>query len=45
MLIVCDFKESEENELNYLIPRLKQQSPLISSVRFVPNKIEFLIEK
>jgi len=43
--IVCDFKESVDNDLNYMTPRLQEQSPLISSVRFIPNKIEYLIEK
>lgn len=43
--VVCDFKESFDNDLNYMIPRLQEQSPLISSVRFIPNKIEYLIEK
>lgn len=45
MRVLCDFKKSRDNKLNYLIPKLKQQSPLISSVRFVPSKIEYLIEK
>lgn len=43
--IVCDYKDSEDNNLTYLIPKLKVQSSLITSVRIVPNKIEFLIEK
>lgn len=43
--VVCDFKLSEEHNLDYLIPSLLEQSSLISSVRFVPSKIEFLIEK
>jgi len=43
--VLCDFDKSLDNKLNYLVPYLKEQSPLISSVRFVPNKIEFLIEK
>jgi hypothetical protein len=43
--IVCDFEQSKKHNLNYLIPSLLEQSSFISSVRFVPNKIEFLIEK
>ena len=45
MEIVCDFKDSEDNSLTYLIPKLQAQSGLITSVRIVPEKIEFLIEK
>ncbi len=45
MEIVCDFKDSENNSLTYLIPKLQAQSGLIISVRIVPEKIEFLIEK
>ena len=43
--VVCDFEQSQKHNLNYLIPSLLEQSSLISSVRFVPSKIEFLIEK
>lgn len=45
MKVFCDFKRSSENNLNYLIPQIQDQSSLISSVRLVPNKIEFLIKK
>ncbi len=43
--VVCDYKDSENNNLTYLIPKLQSQSGLISSVRIVPEKVEFLIEK
>jgi YbbR domain-containing protein len=42
--IVCDFKDSESNGLTYLIPELQTATGLITSVRIVPEKIEFLIE-
>lgn len=45
MKVVCDFKQTEEHNQDYMIPALLEQSSLISSVRFVPAKIEFLIEK
>ena len=45
MKVVCDFKQSQDNKLEYLTPQLQEQSSLISSVRFVPNKITFLIEE
>ncbi|AOW19411.1 CdaR family protein [Urechidicola croceus] len=43
--VVCDYAQSESNNLNYLIPQLIEKSTLITSVRIEPNKIEFLIEK
>lgn len=43
--IVCDFVESTNNELNYLIPKLKEKSALVQDVKIIPNKIEFLIKK
>ncbi len=43
--VVCDYKVSEENDLPYLIPKLELKSSLVSSVRLVPNKIEFLTQK
>ncbi len=43
--ISCDFKQSQENDLNYLIPVLEETSSLVTNVRIVPSKIEFLIEE
>ena len=43
--VVCDFLQTEKHQIDYLIPKLKEQSSFISSVRFEPSKIEFLIEK
>ncbi|MCK5815877.1 MAG: hypothetical protein KAH07_08030 [Flavobacteriaceae bacterium] len=43
--VVCDFSQTEKHQIDYLIPTLKEQSSFISSVRFKPSKIEFLIEK
>lgn len=45
LVVICDFNQSIENNLDYLIPQLEQKTSLISSVRFVPSKIEFLIEQ
>lgn len=44
-VIECDYSVSVDNNLTYLIPELKEGSTLITSVRIIPNKIEFLIEK
>ncbi|MDT0553889.1 hypothetical protein [Urechidicola vernalis] len=43
--IICDFRQSKENALEYLIPQLQNELSLVSAVRFVPNKIEYLIKK
>lgn len=43
--VICDFALTEKHQIEYLIPQLKEQSSFISSVRFEPSKIEFLIEK
>lgn len=43
--IICDYKKSKSNELSYLLPKLKSKPKLVSSVRIVPEKIDFLIHK
>lgn len=43
--VVCDYRQSKENELNYLIPVLKDKPNLVSSVRIGSEKIDFLIVK
>lgn len=44
-VVECDFEHAIKNELNYLIPVLKQTPTLVSSYKITPNKIDFLIEK
>ncbi|TVZ55454.1 hypothetical protein OD91_0702 [Lutibacter sp. Hel_I_33_5] len=43
--VVCDYKISEENNLNYLLPKVKAKSSMVTSVKIVPEKIEYLIIK
>ncbi|HAO14754.1 MAG TPA: hypothetical protein DDE71_04235 [Tenacibaculum sp.] len=43
--IHCDYKECQKNKLPYLIPELKSKANIVSSVRIIPNKIDFLISK
>lgn len=43
--VVCDYRESKENELPYLVAKLEMSSNLTSSVKIVPDKIDFLIQK
>jgi hypothetical protein len=43
--IQCDFKQTEDNNLDYLIPKLVDMPEMITNVKIIPNKIEFLIKK
>ncbi len=44
-LIICDYKSIENNTLDYLIPKVILKPSFISSLKIIPNKIEFLLEK
>ncbi len=43
--IQCDYKQTEDNNLDYLIPKLVDMPEMITDVKIIPNKIEFLIKK
>ena len=43
--VQCDFKQTQDNGLDYLIPKLVEKPEIITNVKIVPNKIEFLIKK
>jgi YbbR domain-containing protein len=43
--VQCDYKQSEENNLDYLIPEVVEKPEIIFDVKVIPNKIEFLIKK
>jgi hypothetical protein len=43
--VVCDYKETEDNNLDYLIPKVVEKPEILFDVKLVPNKIEFLIKK
>ena len=43
--IQCDYKQTQDNNLDYLIPKLVDKPEMITNVKIVPNKIEFLIKK
>ncbi len=43
--IQCDYKQTEENNLDYLIPVIVEKPEILFDVKIVPNKIEFLIKK
>lgn len=44
-LVECDFEISEKNNLTYLIPKIISKPDFIKSVKLVPKKIDFLIQK
>jgi len=43
--VQCDYKQTEDNNLDYLIPKLVDKPEIIHDVKIIPNKIEFLIKK
>ncbi|MCK0132236.1 hypothetical protein MWU59_12060 [Flavobacteriaceae bacterium F08102] len=43
--IGCDFRRSQKNELSYLIPVMLSQPDFVSSVRIIPDQIEFFISQ
>jgi YbbR domain-containing protein len=43
--VQCDFRQAEENNLDYLIPQVVEKPEIIFDVKVIPNKIEFLIKK
>lgn len=43
--VFCDYTQTKEDQVSYLIPKVESKSELVSSVRIQPNKIDFLIHK
>lgn len=43
--VEIDYKQTEENNLEYLIPKIVEKPEILFDVKIVPNKIEFLIKK
>lgn len=43
--VICDYKETEDNNLDYLIPKIVEKPDILFDVRVIPNKIEFLIKR
>lgn len=44
-VVECDYSVSEKNKLDYLIPKVSTNQGFIKSVKVVPSKIDFLIQK
>lgn len=43
--IVCNYATAQKKGVNYLIPELVEKPALVSSVKLIPNHIEYLIQK
>jgi len=43
--VICDYSIVESDAVDYLIPKINSKPNLVGSVKIVPNKIEFLLEK
>ena len=43
--VECDYLISEKNNLGYLIPKVILEPVFIKSVKIIPKKIDFLIQK
>ena len=44
-VVQCDYKESVDNNLEYLIPKIIEKPDVLFDVKIVPSKIEFLTKK
>ena len=42
--VICDYNDSRNNKMDHLIPRVIKKPEFVSSVRVVPNKVEYLIK-
>jgi len=44
-VIQCDYKETLDNNLEYLVPKIIEKPNILFDVKIVPNKIEYLVKK
>ncbi len=44
-VIQCDYRETVDNNLEYLVPKIIEKPNILFDVKIVPNKIEYLIKK
>jgi len=43
--IQCDYKETLDNNLEYLVPKIVEKPNILFDVKIIPNKVEFLVKK
>ncbi len=44
-IIQCDYRHTEKNNLEYLIPSIVDMPEILFDVKLIPNQIEFLIKR
>lgn len=44
-VIQCDYRETIDNNLEYLVPKIIEKPNILFDVKIVPNKIEYLIKQ
>ena len=44
-VIQCDYRETMDNNLEYLVPKIIEKPNILFDVKIVPNKIEYLVKK
>jgi len=44
-IVECNYALTQNNNLNYVMPRIIKKPSFVKNVRVVPNKIDFLIQK
>jgi len=44
-VIQCDYRETVDNNLEYLVPKIIEKPNILFDVKIVPNKIEYLVKK
>ena len=43
--VVCNYEKSETENTYFLVPKLVEKPSLVSAIKLVPNRIEYLIQK
>ena len=43
--VICNYEKFEGRDTHYLVPKLLEKPTLVSSIRLVPDRIEYLIQK
>ena len=44
-VIHCDYRETVDNGLEYLVPKIIEKPNILFDVKIVPNKVEYLVKK
>ena len=44
-VIQCDYRETMDNNLEYLVPKIIEKPNILFDVKIIPNKVEYLVKK